>query len=98
MKSLEERERELKIREEKLVKKRIRDRISDIMVVIAVLGIVSYNASITKQANEICRQECESIYLGITANPEWLEEIRTNKTLSDALSKLNTDNLTGVIK
>jgi hypothetical protein len=84
MPSLEEREKALIDAEKKLNKKRIRDKIADIIMIILVLSITFYNTMIVNQANSYCDQQNQKSCLGI--NDKW--NVTTNKTLQQAINRL----------
>ena len=85
--------RSIEEREKSLVKKRFRDRISDLIVVAVVLLVTSYNVYIVKETNMNCEKKCRAIYLGIE-NETWVEEFKTNQTIQDIMENLK--NVTSV--
>jgi hypothetical protein len=89
MQTLEEREKDLLEREDRLIRKRKRDKIADMMVVIVILIITGYNSAIVHQANYICEEKCRELYLGIN-DKKW--NITTNGTLEQAINRLNNIN------
>jgi hypothetical protein len=91
--------KELKDREEKLIKaerelkrKRIRDKIADLMIVVTILGVTFYNVSTGKQAEKICTQKYEEMILG--TKKENMMSNMTEKEMLENLKELNVTCLT----
>jgi len=84
--------------EKRLIAKRKRDRIADLIVVIALLGVTAYNSMLVRKCNveyvQECDKRCQEIILGIAKQPEWLDQMGSNHSLQESVDKLK--NFSGV--
>ena len=58
---------EIELREKELSKKRRRDKIADIFIVIAILGVSFYNVNMVKNVERNCIQDQQKLILGLTS-------------------------------
>lgn len=64
LEELKEREERLFKSEIELKRKRKRDKIADLFIVVAILGVTFYNSIMIKQSDLICTQKYEEMILG----------------------------------
>lgn len=92
LKELKEREERLFKAEIELKRKRKRDKIADLMIVVAILGVTFYNSIMIKQSDVICQQEYEKMILG-TKKINFMSNI-SDYELTEKLKELNMTCLT----
>ena len=89
LEELKEREERLFKAEIELKRKRKRDKIADLMLVVAILGVTFYNSIMIKQSDSICTQKYEEMILGTKK-----DNFNTNISDYELIEKLKGMNIT----
>ena len=89
LEELKEREERLFKSEIELKRKRKRDKIADLMLVVAILGVTFYNSIMIKQSDAICTQKYEEMILGTKK-----DNFNTNISDYELIEKLKGMNIT----
>ena len=79
--------------EEELKRKRIRDKIADLFVVVTILGVTFYNSLMVRQSDTICSQKYEEMILGTKK-----DNFKTNKTINELTEKIKEMNVSCSIR